>query len=62
VRASLLSNYARLQQVNSARETTTFMMARELASDSETLERYLRSAMPNSPMVRALPVPEARPE
>lgn len=61
VAASVLSNWSRLQQVRSAREATTFMMARELAQDHETLERYLRAAMPNSPMVKALPVPPATP-
>lgn len=61
VAASVLSNYTRLQQVHGAREATTFMMARELANDRETLEKYVRAAMPNSPMVRALPVPVATP-
>lgn len=61
VAASVLSNYARMQQVRSAREATTFMMARELAQDSETLAKYLRASMPNSPVVKALPVPPADP-
>jgi len=57
VAASVLGAYTRLQQVQSAKDTTTFMMARELAQSPEQLQHYIQIAMPNAPMVKALKTP-----
>lgn len=57
VAATVISSWSRHRQTEGAREASLFMMARELAGDKEQLERYVRVAMPASPIVRALPVP-----
>lgn len=50
-----LSNYTRHEATQGAREATTFMMARELASNAEELEHYMKVAMPSSPVTKAIP-------
>lgn len=54
IASSVLSAWTRHKQTEGAREASTFMMARELATDKEALERYVRVAMPSSPIVQAL--------
>jgi hypothetical protein len=49
------STEARREQTQSAREATIVMMARELAQDKQQFQQYLRAAMPNAAMVKALP-------
>ena len=55
VAATVLSAFTRHEQTQSAQVATTFMMARELADNSEQLAEYLRVAMPSAPVVKALP-------
>lgn len=55
IASSLLSTNAREKQTASATDALSFMMARELSSDKEQLEKFLTAAMPNAPIVRALP-------
>lgn len=46
---------AKREQTQSARETTTVLMARELATNKEEFQKYLRVAMPSAPILKALP-------
>lgn len=55
IAASTRSTIARLAQSGSARETTALLYARELLTDSEKRAKYLRTALPSSPFVKALP-------
>jgi hypothetical protein len=59
IASSVISAWTRHKQTEGAREATTFMMARELANDSETLARYLAVALPKSPVMRAIGQPAA---
>lgn len=53
--SSMVSNYVKHEQTQSAREATNFMMARELAQNSEQLAEYLKAASPSAPVLKALP-------
>lgn len=55
IAASTFSTYARLKQVDNAREAVRFTMARELASDDSKLAEYMKITMPDSPVTKALP-------
>lgn len=55
IAASTFSTYARLKQVEGAREAVRFTMARELAHDGDKLAEYMRITMPESPVTKALP-------
>lgn len=49
------STEARREQTQGAREATIVMMARELSENKQQFQQYLRAAMPNAAMVKALP-------
>lgn len=55
IASSLLSTRAREKQAAGAADALNFMIARELSSDRGQLEQFLVAAMPNAPIVRALP-------
>lgn len=55
IASGILSSWVRNRQTESAREATSFMIARELARDREQLEEYVRLTNPQSPIVKALP-------
>ena len=55
VAASALSAWSRYKQTESARESTFLLLARELAENKEQLRKYVKIAMPNAPIVKALP-------
>lgn len=61
IAASTFSTYARLKQVDSAREAVRFTMARELSADDSKLAEYMRITMPDSPITKALSVAKALP-
>jgi len=55
VATAVLSSWTRQQQTKSAEKATMFMVARELASDKVQLADYVRLAMPDLSIVKALP-------
>jgi len=55
VAATVLSAWTRAKQTEGAREATTFMIARELATDKEQLRQYMELSMPSHALIRALP-------
>lgn len=55
IASSLLSTNAREKQAAGAADALNFMIARELSSDKSQLEQFLTAAMPNAPIVKALP-------
>jgi hypothetical protein len=61
IATSTFATYARLKQVDSAREAVRFTMARELSADDSKLRDYMRITMPDSPITKALPIVEALP-
>lgn len=58
IAASVLSAWTRHKQTEGAREATTFMIARELATNKEELRHYLAVAMPSHDLTKALPAPK----
>jgi hypothetical protein len=56
IAGSVIQAYAKLKQSLGAQEALSFMMARELSNDRAQLERFLALALPNAPIVRALPM------
>lgn len=50
-----LSSYTRHEQTQSARDATSFMMARELAHNPDELAHYMKVAMPSSAVTKAIP-------
>lgn len=46
------STEARREQTQGAREATLVMMARELAEDKKQFRKFIRLALPHSPMLR----------
>jgi len=55
IACAIISAWTRLQQTESARQATTFVMARELAENTDQLKEYLRVSLPPaSPMVKML--------
>jgi hypothetical protein len=55
VAGSFLATRAREKQAAGAADALNFMIARELSGDKTQLEKFLTAAMPNAPVVRALP-------
>ena len=54
IAGSLLATWSRLKQAERAQEAVYFNMARELASDREQLEAYVKASMPDVPLVKVL--------
>jgi hypothetical protein len=54
----VVSAWTRTQQTQSARDGTSAILARELARDKEEYREYIRVAIPNHPLARALPIPK----
>lgn len=59
VAASALSAWTRSKQTESARETNFLVLARELANDKAEFRRFVKIAMPQTPLLKALPEPTA---
>lgn len=55
VAASALSAWTRHRQTESARESNFLVLARELAENKEQFKKFVRVAMPNAPILAALP-------
>lgn len=55
VAASVFSTVARRQQSTGARELTALAFVRELVTDQALRAEYLRTALPSSSFVKALP-------
>jgi hypothetical protein len=55
IASSVLATNAREKQAAGAADALSFMIARELSSDKTQLEKFLTAALPNAPIVRALP-------
>jgi len=55
VAASVFSTVSRRQQSAGARELTALAYVRELVSDPQKRAEYLRTALPSSTFVKALP-------
>lgn len=54
IASSILATWARLKQAERAREAIYFTMARELATNREQLEEYIKITLPDIPLAQAL--------
>lgn len=52
IAGSVVSSFARLRQSERAEQAMTLMIARDLAEDKTSLQRYLAVAMPTSPLIQ----------
>jgi hypothetical protein len=58
VAASAVASFSRMKQAESAHQAMLVSLSRDLAKDKDELQAYIRATMPNSPLVKALPVPQ----
>ena len=59
VAATALTAWTRYLQGERIQAVTTFAMAERLARNPDEFRQYVRIAMPDNPMVKAIPVPAA---
>ncbi len=60
VAQSIFASWTRLRQSSAHEQGNLVMLARSLAKDKSEFRRLVRLAMPNAPMLRALPAPSGK--
>jgi len=58
----IINSWTSVVKVQNDQTRLAFELSRQLADDKHQLAVYLKASMPNSPMVRSLPLPTERKE